>query len=43
MSEKEIFQEKLGAEIIVESQKEHFTEEEGIKELPSLLEAVKRV
>lgn len=42
LSEKEVFAEKLEAEIIVEHDKEHFTEEGGVTELPSLLKAVER-
>ncbi len=42
-SEKEVFSEKLGARTIVEHNKEHFTEEGGVLELPSLLEAVDQV
>lgn len=39
-SDNEIFREKLGAEIIVEHGKEHFSGSTGIKALPSLLGAV---
>lgn len=42
LSEKKVFTERLGAEIIVEHEKEHFTEEGGVTELPSLLRAVER-
>jgi hypothetical protein len=40
ISDSEIFKEKLGAEIIVENGKGHFSGSSGIKELPSLLDAV---
>ena len=43
LHEKEIFAEKLGAEIIIEHKKEHFTEEGGVVELASLLNAVNKV
>jgi hypothetical protein len=43
LSEKDIFAEKLGAEVIVEHEKEHFTEEGGVTELSSLLKAVNEV
>lgn len=33
----EIFKEKLGAEILVESSKGHFTEDDGVTELPVIL------
>ena len=39
-SDSEIFREKLGAKIIVEKEKEHFSGEDGINELPSALKAV---
>lgn len=42
LSEKEIFVEKLGAEIIVEHNKGHFDLESGISELPSLLVAIEQ-
>lgn len=34
---KEMFEEKLGGKVIVEQNKGHFTEDDGIKELPLLL------
>ncbi|MFA6278941.1 MAG: alpha/beta hydrolase [Candidatus Paceibacterota bacterium] len=37
------WKEKIGAEIVVEHAKGHFSEETGIKELPSVLEAVLRI
>lgn len=40
LSDKDIFREKLSAEIIVEHDKEHFSGSTGIKELPSILGAV---
>lgn len=43
LSDTEIFKEKLGAEIIIEHNKEHFSGSGGIKELPSALEAVLKV
>lgn len=36
-----VFKERLGAEIIVESRKGHFTESDGVKELPILLDLIK--
>lgn len=41
LSQKEFFEEKLGAETIVEHEKGHFSPAENISELPSALEAVK--
>lgn len=40
MSDKDIFQEKLGAEIIVEKDRGHFTEDDGVTELPEVLEYI---
>lgn len=40
LSDKDIFKEKLNAKIIVEHNKGHFSEGDGIKELPSLLDSV---
>ncbi|MBI2583426.1 MAG: serine hydrolase family protein [Candidatus Aenigmarchaeota archaeon] len=40
MTESGIFKEKLGANIIIENKKGHMTEEDGITELPSILESV---
>lgn len=37
---KKILEEKLGGEIIVEHNKGHFTEDDGIKELPELLKHI---
>ena len=37
---KKIFKERFGAEIIVEKEKGHFTEEDGIIEVPSVLDAI---
>ncbi|HII15147.1 MAG TPA: hypothetical protein HA362_02440 [Nanoarchaeota archaeon] len=35
-----LFREKLGAKIIIEKQKGHFTESDNVKELPSVLDAL---
>jgi len=40
LSDKDIFKEKLGAEIIIEQEKGHFDDEAGIKELPSALNSL---
>lgn len=40
ISEAEIFESKLGAKIIIEHGKQHFSGSDGIKELPSALESV---
>jgi len=40
ISDAKIFESKLGAKIIIEHGKEHFSGSSGIKELPSALEAV---
>ncbi len=40
ISDAKIFESKLGAKIIIEHGKEHFSENSGIEELPSALEAV---
>lgn len=40
ISDAEIFESKLGAKIIIEHEKEHFSGSSGIKELPSALESV---
>jgi uncharacterized protein len=40
LSDSEIFKENLGAEIIIEHNKKHFSGSTGITELPSALEAV---
>ncbi|MFH1584661.1 MAG: alpha/beta hydrolase [Patescibacteria group bacterium] len=39
----DIFREKLGAEVVIEHEKLHFCEGEGVSELPSALEAVLRL
>lgn len=39
----DIFREKLGAEIIVEHGKGHFTEKDGVTELPSAVDAVREI
>lgn len=38
LSDKEIFQEKLGAKVIVENNKGHYTEDDNIPNIPNLLE-----
>lgn len=43
ISDAKIFENELGAEIIIERRKEHFSGSSGIKELPSALEAVLRI
>lgn len=43
LSEKELFQEKLGAKIIVEHNKGHFTESDNIKENPTVLNELLRI
>lgn len=43
LSDKELFRERLGAEIVVEHGKGHFSGSSGITELASLLEAVLRI
>ncbi len=40
IEDKDIFKEKLGAEIIIEHNKGHFTDEDGVKELPSALNSL---
>ncbi len=40
LTDSKIFEEKLGTQTIVEHNKEHFSGSSGIKELPSLLDAV---
>lgn len=40
LSEKEVFKQELGSKIIIEKNKGHLTEEDGIKKLPSALESV---
>ncbi len=40
ISDKDIFKENLNAQIIVEHDKGHFTEEDGVKELPSALNSI---
>ncbi len=42
-ADSKIFKEKLGAEIIVEHNKGHFSGSDGIKELPSALEAILKI
>ncbi|MEX1063744.1 MAG: alpha/beta hydrolase [Candidatus Paceibacterota bacterium] len=43
LDQQELFKTELGAEIIVEKQKGHFTEGDGVEDLPSALEAVKNI
>ena len=43
ISDAKIFESKLGAKIIIEHGKEHFSGSTGIKELPSALEAVMEI
>lgn len=43
VSQGDIFKEKMGAEIIVESGKGHFDDFQGMKELPSALKAVEEL
>ncbi|MDP2665363.1 MAG: alpha/beta hydrolase [bacterium] len=40
LTDSKIFEEKLGTQTIIEHNKEHFSGDSGIKELPSLLNAV---
>lgn len=40
LSEKDVFEVGLGAKIVVEKNKGHFTDEDGVFELPSVLDAV---
>jgi len=39
---KKIFKEKLGAKVIIEKNKGHFTEEDNIKELPEILKEISK-
>lgn len=43
LDNKEIFEQKFGVESIVEHEKGHFTEEDGVYELPSALEAILKI
>lgn len=43
LSDKDIFRELLGAEIIVEHDKGHFTEDDGVTELPIVLDSLSDV
>ena len=43
VSQKDLFERELGAKIIIEHEKGHFTESDGVAELPSALEAIKRL
>lgn len=40
---KKLFEQKFGAESIIEHKKGHFTEEDGVFELPSALEAILKI
>ncbi len=40
ISDKDIFHEKLGAKIIIESKKGHFRDIDGVKELPSVFDSL---
>lgn len=40
LTDSKIFEEKLGTQTVIEHDKEHFSGSSGIKELPSLLDAV---
>jgi hypothetical protein len=42
-SQMEFFKEKLGPEILVEHDKGHFTEKDGVTELPSAVDAVREI
>lgn len=43
LSDKDIFEEKLGAKIIVEHEKGHFSDDSGVLELPVVLGELKRI
>jgi predicted alpha/beta hydrolase family esterase len=43
LDNQEDFREKLGAEIIIEPQRGHFSGSQGVTELPSALEAVLKI
>jgi len=40
LADKNIFQKKLGAEIVVEKERGHFTEDDGVTEMPKVLEYI---
>ena len=42
LTDKKIFEEKLGAKVIVEKNKGHFTEDNGIYEMPEILEILEK-
>jgi len=42
LGDKDIFSEKLGAKIIVEKGQGHFTEDDGVTEMPEVLEYIFR-
>ncbi len=41
LSDREIFKEKLGAKVIVQKNKGHFTEDDGVVEMPEISELLK--
>lgn len=43
LGQKELFEKELDAEIVVENNKGHFTVSDGIRELPSALDAVRQI
>jgi len=43
LSDKDVFAYELGAEVILMKSMGHFTEDDGVKELPSVLEAVEKM
>jgi len=43
LSDKDIFEKELGAEIIIESNKGHFTEDDDVTELPIVLESLLKI
>lgn len=43
ITEKEIFEEKLGAKIIIESNRGHFSGDDGVNELPIILDELNRI
>lgn len=40
LSDKEIFESKLGANVIVQKNKGHFTEDDGVEQMPEILELI---
>lgn len=43
LNNKKVFEKELGAEIIIENNKKHFRETDGVKELPIVLESILRM